>query len=84
MKTNLIFERGHVNHEPVLHIATHRALVGLVDVVHRDGLNITRDVLLATEVQHLLGLLDATNQRPGDGCTLADQRGLTDGDRHWG
>jgi hypothetical protein len=58
--------RGHVDHEAVLHVALQHALVGLVDLVHRIISMSGDDAVLGAEVEHLLGLGDAADQRAGD------------------
>jgi hypothetical protein len=56
----------HVDDEAVLHVALQQPLVGLVDLLHRDELDVGGDVVLAAEVEHLLGLADAADERAGD------------------
>jgi hypothetical protein len=58
-----LLQRGHVDGETVLHIRLQQALVGLVDPLDRDHLHIGDDAVLAAEVEHLLGLGDAADQR---------------------
>jgi hypothetical protein len=53
-----------VDDESVLHVTGHGLVVGLVYLVGRDGLDVAHDVLAAAEVQHLLRLPDAADQRP--------------------
>jgi hypothetical protein len=67
-------DRGGVDHEAVLHVARHRAVVRGVNLLGRDELDVAEDVVLAAEVQHLLGLADAADQRPGHCYALEDQR----------
>jgi hypothetical protein len=56
--------RSHVNREAILHIGLQHPLVGLVDLLDRDHLDIADDVVLAAEVEHLLRLLDAADGEP--------------------
>lgn len=51
----------NINDKSVVHIILEQPLHGCVDVVNANILNLTSDVVLAAEVQHLLGLLDASN-----------------------
>src|ERR1035441_2306827 len=57
----LRFERSHVDREAVLHIGPEQSLVGFVDLLDRDHLNIRREVVRSAKVQHLLGLGDAAD-----------------------
>ena len=57
----LLFQRGYVNHEAVFHVVLQQAVVGLVDLVGSDYLDISGDVVLATKVEHLLCFADATD-----------------------
>ncbi len=50
-----------VDDESVLDIALQRAHIGLVDLARLDQLDVAHDVVAAAEVQHLLGLADASN-----------------------
>jgi hypothetical protein len=61
-RSSLTLERRHVDGEAVLHIRGEHALVGLVDLLDRDHLDIGGDAVLAAEVEHLLGLGDAADQ----------------------
>src|SRR4030095_4804466 len=58
-----LLEARQVDREPVLHVALHRALVGLVHLLDRDDLDIGDDAVLAAVVEHLLGLGDAADER---------------------
>lgn len=51
----------NINHESVVHILLDQPLHGCVDIVNANVLNLTSDVVLAAKVQHLLSLLDASN-----------------------
>src|SRR6266702_3761794 len=57
----LRFERGHVDRETILHIRPHQALVSFVDLLNGDNFDFAGDVVLAAEVEHLLGFGDATD-----------------------
>src|SRR5690606_14355590 len=58
-------ERVHVDDEAVAHVALQHALVGLVDGLHADRLDVGDDAMLGAEVEHLLGFGDAADQRTG-------------------
>ena len=58
----LILQAFHINYKSVFHIAFQHSLVSFINVLHFDDLNIRNDIMLATEIQHLLGFLDAANQ----------------------
>ena len=49
-------------------------LVGLVDLLNRDDLDVGGDVVLAAEVEHLLRLGDAADERAGEAAAAQDQR----------
>src|SRR5271166_4308916 len=51
----LRFERSHVNREAVLHIRLEHSLVGFVDLLDRDDLDISGDVVFTAEIEHFLG-----------------------------
>lgn len=59
-------EAGHVDHQPVAHIAFQHPVVSAVDVIHRDQFDIRHEVVLGTEVEHFLRFANATNQGTGD------------------
>jgi hypothetical protein len=48
------FQRLHVDHEAVLHIAFFHALVSFVDVFHVEHFHVAGDVMLGTEIQYFL------------------------------
>jgi hypothetical protein len=54
-------ERGRVDHEAVPHVAGDDAIVGLVDLLAGDDLDVGTQVVLGAEVEHLLRLPDAAN-----------------------
>src|ERR1700760_3602875 len=56
-------ERRHVDGEAVFHIRFQQSLISFVDLLDRDDFNVGGDVVLAAEVEHLLRLRDAANQR---------------------
>jgi hypothetical protein len=58
-------ERRHVDREAVLHVGLDHPFVRLVDLLDRDDLDVGRNVVLAAEVEHLLGLGNAADVRKG-------------------
>lgn len=67
-------ERRRVDHEAVAHVGGQDPLVGLVDLVGRDDLDLGADAVPGAEVEHLLCLTDAADQRTGVRPALHDQR----------
>ena len=55
---------GHVDHEPVPDIRFSQAVHCRVDITHLYELNIRNDIMLGTEVKHLLCLLHPSNLTP--------------------
>ena len=55
-------QTGDVDHEAIPHVAPDDPIVGLVDLLHRDELDVRDDVVLAAMIQHLLRLGDAADQ----------------------
>src|ERR1051326_5380217 len=56
-----LFQRSHVNHEPILHIILQQTIVSFVDVLNANQFDIGRHVVFAAKVQHLLRLTNAAN-----------------------
>src|SRR2546425_2087359 len=54
-----LLQGGHVDDEAVLHVALRQPVVGFVDPLDWNHLDVGRDPVLGAEVQHLLGLPDA-------------------------
>ena len=69
----LRLERGEVDHEAVLHVAPQQPLVRLVDPLDRDDLDVRDDPALGAEVEHLLGLANTADERPGDPPAPGDE-----------
>src|SRR6516165_629712 len=72
MRTPLL-ERSHVDDEAVLHVVFEEAVVGLVDLLNGDFLDVRGDCMVSTEVEHLLGFLDATDGGAGETVTAEEQ-----------
>ena len=53
---------GHVDDEPVPHVAFQHSVVGRVDVLDVNQLNIGDDVVFRAEIQHLLRFSNAANR----------------------
>src|SRR5690606_18485468 len=56
---------GGVDDEPVAHVAVDHPVVGVVDLVGGDDLDLGADAVLGAELQHLLGLGDAADHGTG-------------------
>ena len=79
-----VFQRGHVDHEAVFHVALEHAFVGFVDLVHADQLDVGGDVMLTAEIEHLLRLSEAADERAREAPAPKDQRERSDGQRFLG
>lgn len=66
-------EGRHINDEPIFHVAFQHPLIGRVDVIHGDDLNVRHDIVLGAEVQHFLCFADAPNERPGQLAAFENQ-----------
>src|SRR3954451_17285141 len=62
----LRFERRHVDREAVLHIGLDQPLVGFIDLLDRDHLDVGGDIVLAAKVEHPLRLRQAADGRAGE------------------
>src|ERR1700722_1473422 len=49
----LFFERCHIDHEAVFHIALQQAFVGGIDVLNTDHFDVAHDAVFRAEIQHL-------------------------------
>ena len=45
-----------------MHIFLHQPLHSCIDVLNVDTLNLTRDIVLGAEIEHILRLLDTPNE----------------------
>ena len=70
----VLLNLGHINDSSVLHISSDYPVEHLSDLVRSDELNVGNNVMLSTEIQHLLRLFDATNERSSHGSALSDAR----------
>ena len=66
-------QRGHVDHEAVADVLLQQALVGFVDLLDRDRLDVGDDAVLGAEVEHLLRLADAADRGAGEVAARQDQ-----------
>src|SRR5207342_2213897 len=57
-------KRGAVDYESIFDVAAQHAVVGRVDVLDRNHLDLGHDAALGTEIEHLLGFSEAADQRP--------------------
>jgi hypothetical protein len=56
------FQRRHVHHKAVFDVVLQHPVIGLVDVLHGDHLDVRNNAMLGAEIQHLLGLGNAADQ----------------------
>src|SRR5882757_4778285 len=68
-----LLQRSEVDDEAVFHIALQHALVGLVDLLHRNHFDVGDDAMLGAVVEHLLCFLDAADERAAELAALEDQ-----------
>nr|GFD54090.1 hypothetical protein [Tanacetum cinerariifolium] len=61
------------DYEAVLYVALQHALVGFVDVLNVNDLNIRHNVVLGAEVEHLLRFGNAANERARHPAALGDE-----------
>src|ERR1039458_10250823 len=66
-------ERSHVDREAVLHIRLEQSLVSLVDLLDRNNFDIGGNVVLSTEIEHLLGFGYTADRRTGEAATTHDK-----------
>src|SRR5262245_6216160 len=67
-----LLEGGHVDDEAVAHVLAEQTLVRLVDLAHRDQLDVRRDLVGGAEIEHLLRLGDAADQRAREAAAPRD------------
>src|SRR5438309_11581083 len=70
---SLRFQRSHIDREAVLHVRLQQSLVGFVDLLNGNDFDVGGDVVFAAEIEHLLGLGDSANGRPGETASPHDQ-----------
>lgn len=54
-------ERSHIDGEAVLHIGLEQSVIGFVDFLDGDDLDIGSDVMGPAKIEHLLGFGDTAN-----------------------
>jgi len=64
---------GAIDGESVFDITSDGSVVGFGDVLGLDDLDITEDFLFTAQVQHFLGLLDATDEGANEGLSSDDK-----------
>ena len=62
IRLRLFFERCHIDHKAVFHIAFEHAFVGGVDVLNVDHFDIAGDVMFGAEVEHFLRFRQAADE----------------------
>lgn len=73
-------QRAHVDRKAVLHVAAQHPLIGFVDLLNRDYLHVRDNLMLGAEIEHLLRLGYAADQRAGEIAAFEDE--AEDFDRH--
>ena len=68
-----LIQRRHVDDEAILHIALEHPLIRFVDLLDRNHFDGAGDPVLGAEIQHLLRLLDSSDERPGELSPALDQ-----------
>src|SRR5579872_837197 len=68
-----LLQSSHINHKAIFHVALDEPVVGLVDLLNGDQLDVRGDSVLSAEVQHLLGFADAADCGTGQAASLHNQ-----------
>lgn len=76
-----VLQRNHADGKAVFHITPEKSLIGLVDLLDRDHLDVTGDAVGPSEIEHLLRLCDAADEGFGELPTLEDKAESGDGER---
>ena len=66
-------ETRHINDESVFHIAFQHSLIGSIDVIDGDHLNVRNDVMFGAKIQHVLSFTDPADERTRYLAALEDQ-----------
>ncbi len=74
-------QRCHINHKAVFHIAFQQPFIRLIDILNLDHFDIGSDAVLATEIEHFLGLGDTADERAGEAAASEQQAESRDGER---
>src|SRR6266404_9784316 len=77
----VLLQRRNVDHEPVFHVTPQHSLVGFVDVIDLDFLDVAGDSALGAEIEHLLSLGDSADERAGETMTPTNKTEWIDRDR---
>ncbi len=56
-----LLQRCHINYEPIFHVILEQPVIRLVKLLHTDCFDISGNVVLPAEIQHLLRLADTAN-----------------------
>src|SRR6516225_139581 len=76
-----LLQRGIVDDEAVFHILLQQTVIGLVDLLYADLLDVRRDAVLAAEIEHLLRLAYAANRGTRQAPSAEEQVERIDGQR---
>src|SRR5205823_14063587 len=67
----------HVDHEPIFDVTLQHPLIGFVDLLHRNHLDLARNSAVGAEIEHLLRLGNSPDQRAGKAPASPDERHYT-------
>src|SRR5438270_1382831 len=70
---SLRFKRSHVDGETVFHIGLEQSLVSFIDFLYRNHFDVSRDVIGAAKVEHLLCFGDAADGRASETAASHDE-----------
>ena len=62
IELKLILQTFHIDDESVFHITFQHSFISIIDILDVDNFYIRNNILLATEIQHLLSFLDAADR----------------------
>ena len=69
-----LLQRCHVDHKPKLHISSEDPFVGFIHLVDGNHFHVGLDLVLGTEVEHVLYFFDAADEGTGE---------VVDSERKW-
>src|SRR4051812_22977708 len=81
LQASLFLQRRHINNEAILHVTFQQTVISFIDIVYVNHLDICRDIVFSTKIQHLLSLCNAANCGTGKALTTWDKTESSDGKR---
>ena len=79
-----LLQGGGVDHETVFHVALEEAVVGFVDLLDGDALDVGGDVVLGAKIEHFLGFAKAADGGAGEAVAAEDEIEGVHGERLFG